>query len=84
MNFDPWNIFLKIQDSVKIPTLKMKIHLGVYGFIPSHSWKCKCDSRVLFLTFTFPCICFGHEPKAKVETFLHYIHILSWRKNYTL
>jgi len=34
MNFDPWNISLKIQDSMGLPIPKMKVHLGVCGFIP--------------------------------------------------
>jgi hypothetical protein len=37
MGFDPWNRSLKIWDSIGTPTLKMGIHLGVWGFILSHS-----------------------------------------------
>jgi hypothetical protein len=37
MNFDPWNTFLKIWESIGTPTPKMKAHLGVCRFIPSHS-----------------------------------------------
>jgi hypothetical protein len=37
MNFDPWNCPLKIQKSIKSTTFKMGAHLGVCGFIPSHS-----------------------------------------------
>jgi hypothetical protein len=37
MGFDPWNYFLKIQKSIRTPTLKVRVHLGVWGFIPSHS-----------------------------------------------
>jgi len=40
----------------------------VCGCIPSHSWECKCDSRVTLLAHTFPCLCLGHEPKVKVMT----------------
>jgi hypothetical protein len=44
MSFDPWNIYLKIQNSIGIPTPKVGVHLGMCGFIPSHSRECKCDS----------------------------------------
>jgi hypothetical protein len=37
MNFDLCNHFLKIQKSIRTPTLKMGAHLGVWVFIPSHS-----------------------------------------------
>jgi hypothetical protein len=37
MGFDPCNHFLKIQESIKTPTPKVGAHLGVWGFIPSHS-----------------------------------------------
>jgi hypothetical protein len=37
MSFDPWNPFLNIWDSIGIPTPKVRVHLGVCGFIPSHS-----------------------------------------------
>jgi len=36
MNFGPWNHPLKIQESIGTPTPKMKVHLGVWGFISSH------------------------------------------------
>jgi hypothetical protein len=38
MSFDPCNCPLKIQESIGTPTPKMKVHLGVWGFIPSHSF----------------------------------------------
>jgi hypothetical protein len=37
MNFDPYNRPLKIRKSIGIPTLKVGAHLGVWGFVPSHS-----------------------------------------------
>jgi hypothetical protein len=37
MGFDPWNCFLKIQESIKNMAPKMGAHLGVSQFIPSHS-----------------------------------------------
>jgi len=69
MSFDPWNTSLKIHDSIGIPTHTVRIHLGVCGFIPSHSQECECDYRVALSACTFPCLCFGHEPKVKVVTF---------------
>jgi len=38
MGFDPCIRPLKIQKSIGTPTPKMGIHLGVWGFIPSHSF----------------------------------------------
>ncbi len=37
MSFDPWNHPLKIRESIRIPTPKVGAHLGMWGFIPSHS-----------------------------------------------
>ncbi len=37
MSFDPCNFFLKIWESIGTPTPNVGIHLGVWGFIPSHS-----------------------------------------------
>jgi hypothetical protein len=37
MSFDPYNCPLKIQVSIGTRTPKMGVHLGVWGFIPSHS-----------------------------------------------
>ncbi len=36
MTFDPYNLPLKIWESIRTPTTKMGIHFGVWGFIPSH------------------------------------------------
>jgi len=38
MSFDPCNCPLKIWESIGIPIPKMGVHLGVWGFIPSHSF----------------------------------------------
>ncbi len=81
MNFDPWDCSLKIWDSIGTPTPKVGIHLGVCGFIPSHiplhSWKCKCDSRVALLAWTFPCFYFSRELKVRVMRGLNQTPILS-------
>jgi hypothetical protein len=37
MSFDPWNFSLKIRKFIRTPTPKMEAHLGMCGFIPSHS-----------------------------------------------
>jgi hypothetical protein len=37
MNSNPCNCFLKIWKSIGTPNPKMGAHLGVWGFIPSHS-----------------------------------------------
>ncbi len=37
MGFDPCNCFLKIWKSIRIPTPKVGVPLGVWGFILSHS-----------------------------------------------
>jgi hypothetical protein len=63
IGFDPCNCFLKIRKS--IVTLAPNVggaHLGVWGFIPSHS-----PALLGFLlarTHVSPCL--GREPKAKV------------------
>jgi hypothetical protein len=36
MSFDPCNRPLKIWESIGIPTPRVRAHLGVWGFIPSH------------------------------------------------
>ncbi len=38
MGFDPYNCPLKIWESIRTPTSKMVVHLGMWGFIPSHSF----------------------------------------------
>jgi hypothetical protein len=36
MSFDPYNCFMKIQESIETLIPKVKIHLGMWGFISSH------------------------------------------------
>jgi len=38
MSFDPYNHPLEIQEFIGTPTPKVGTHLGVWGFIPSHSF----------------------------------------------
>jgi hypothetical protein len=37
IGFDPCNCSLKIRESIRTPTPKVGVHLGVWGFILSHS-----------------------------------------------
>jgi hypothetical protein len=37
MGFDPYNQFLKIQESIGTPTPKVGVHLGMWRFILSDS-----------------------------------------------
>jgi len=37
MGFNPCNCSMKIRESTETPTPKVGTHLGVWGFIPSHS-----------------------------------------------
>jgi len=36
LSFDPWNRFLKFWESTRIPSPKVGVALGVWGFTPSH------------------------------------------------
>jgi hypothetical protein len=70
MGFDPWNHFLKIQESIGTPTPKV----GVWRFnsltLPYSQppKNMKCDSWASLLTRTFGSLCPGCEPKARVVT----------------
>jgi hypothetical protein len=75
-SFDPWNRSLKFQKSTGIPSPKVGVALGVWGFTPSHfltltyipesMW---CDSRPYSWPATLQPLCFGHKLKARVATF---------------
>ncbi len=77
MSFNPWNCFLKIRKSIRTPTLKVGIHLGVWGFIPPHSptlpgiWN--VTPRLHSLTHILASPCLGRKPKAKIMTFIRCI-----------
>jgi hypothetical protein len=72
MSFDPCNCYLKIWNSIGTPTPKVGAHLGVWGFIPSHSptlpgaWNVTSGPHTRPAPFISPCL--GREPKAKVTT----------------
>jgi len=64
MNFDPCDRPMKICESIGTPTPKVGAHLGMWGFISSHS----LAFPVSLLAYTFVSLCLGCEPKAKVTT----------------
>ncbi len=88
MSFDLWNCSLKIWDSIGIPTPKVGIHLGLCELSPSHTpshfWECKCDSWVALLVYTFPCLYFDHEFKARVVTCSNHLICLNISFHMTL
>jgi hypothetical protein len=56
MGFDPWNHSLKIWECTKTPTPKVGTHLGVWGFIPSHSLALSRAWNVILGFHTLPII----------------------------
>jgi hypothetical protein len=73
MNFDAYNCPMKIQESIKTPTPKVREY-GVHSFTLSYTPRSmKCDSWASFLAFTFVSRCFGHEPKARVVTSFEFL-----------
>jgi len=70
MSFDPYNCPLKIWESIRTPTPRMGVHLGMCGFILSHfptlsrAWNMTFKLSLLAHTFASPCP--GREPKARV------------------
>jgi hypothetical protein len=72
MSFDPCNGPLKIRESIGTPpTPKVGAHLGVWGFIPSHSPSLPGAWDVIpsFPFGSHPCKpLFCCEPKARVTT----------------
>jgi sterol desaturase/sphingolipid hydroxylase (fatty acid hydroxylase superfamily) len=57
---------MKIWESIEIPTPKVGVHLGVWGFFPPHSLTLWAS----FLAHTFASLYFGCEPKVRVASFL--------------
>ncbi len=77
MGFDFCNCSLKIWESIETLTLEVRVHLGVWRFIPSNSptlphshilKNMKFDSWASLLAHTFASPCLGHKPKARVVT----------------
>jgi hypothetical protein len=71
MNFDPYDHPLKISESIRTPTPKVGVHLGVWSSF-FHTFyilgNMKCDSWASLLAHTFTSPCLGCEPKTKVAT----------------
>jgi len=53
-DFDPYNRSLKIRESIGSPILKLRAHLGVWGFIPSHSFALSGTWNVTPMLHTWP------------------------------
>jgi hypothetical protein len=71
LSFDPYNCPLKIRESIGTPTPKMGVYLGVWRFIPSHSfalWEHEMWLLGSILARTFANPYFIREPKARVAT----------------
>jgi hypothetical protein len=53
MGFEPCNHLLKIRESIGTLTPNMGVHLGVWGFIPSHSLALlgECDVTLGFFSW---------------------------------
>jgi hypothetical protein len=68
--FNPSNCFIKFQNSTRIPSPKVGIALGVWGFTPSHlpTLLGVCDVKASSWPSTFQPLCLGHKPKARVAT----------------
>jgi hypothetical protein len=76
--FSPFKLIFKYLGIHQNSNSQNKSPLGnvwVHSFTFSYSQKCECDCQVAFLARTFPCPCFGREPKATIVTiFLYYMY----------
>jgi len=68
LNFDPWNRFLKLQESTRTPFPKVGIALGVWGFTLSYSLTLSytpgsmwCDSRASSWPAPLRPLCFDSQ-----------------------
>jgi hypothetical protein len=72
LGFDSCNHFLNIWESIMTPTPNMRVHLGVWGFFPSHSFALPGHENATPKLSLGPDLrkpfCLGHEPKARVAT----------------
>ncbi len=72
MNFDPWNFPPRIQESIRTPIPKVGVHLGVWGFIPSHSLTLLRTWNVTPRLHSWPtflqALYLGRELKVRVTT----------------
>jgi len=78
MNFDSYNRLLKVQKSIGTLTPKVGIHLGVWGFIPSHiptlmgAWNVTPGLHSWPTSFATTCL--HHKLKVKVATHVTFLH----------
>ncbi len=74
LGFDPCNHSLNIWESIGTLTPNMGVHLGVWGFFPSHCFALPGHENATsgFSLGPHPCkpFCLGRKPKAKVTTLL--------------
>jgi hypothetical protein len=73
MRFDSYNCPLKIEESIRILTPKVKVHLGVCGLTPSLSYtpeNMKCDYQASLLAHIFASLYLGRKPKTRVVTLI--------------
>jgi len=79
LSFDPYNHPLKIRESTGTLSPKVGVALGVWGFIPSHSFAfletCNMTLGLLSWLATLKALCLGCESKARVAT--SYICVVS-------
>jgi len=79
MNFDPCNCFLKIWKSIGTPIPKVGAHLGVWGFIPSHSptlleaWN--VNPRLPFRLAALQALALVVSPRLRLQ---HWTYCVCW------
>ncbi len=67
MSLSPWSRSLKIWKSIRIPSPKVGVHLGVWRFIHSHfptfpgAWDVTPKLLLLVCTFANPCLSCEHK-----------------------
>jgi hypothetical protein len=84
MGFDPCNCLLKIWKSIGTPTPKMRVHLRVWRFIPSHSFALMGAWNVILRLPSWPAtlqaIALVASPRLRLwqiqTSFEHSLHIL--------
>jgi hypothetical protein len=80
MGFDPWNFSLKIWEFIGTPTPKVGAHLGVWGFIPSHSptlmgtWD--VTPRLPFWPTTLQALALVVSPRLGLQQWHLYVELL--------
>jgi hypothetical protein len=82
MGFNLYNCPLKIQKSIRTRTPKMGVHLGAWGFIPSHSFVL---SRAWNVTPELPLLAHNLQALALVASprlRLRYSNIGTWQSFY--